>query len=71
METNDYFLGIDTGGTKCAVLSGTEQMEILHRTEFATHTEKGPDYALSRMFKYIAEIRNKYQFGISQSFGAY
>jgi len=35
-----YFLGIDVGGTKCAVVAGTEEMEILDRIQFDTMTHK-------------------------------
>ncbi len=47
----NYFLGIDIGGTKCAVLAGTEDMEILDRVQFATETQKGPDYAVNKLLE--------------------
>ncbi|NQU55232.1 MAG: ROK family protein [Bacteroidetes bacterium] len=61
MALNDYYLGIDIGGTKCAVLAGTGQMEILHRVHFATHTEKGPDYAIKKVIDSITELQKKYE----------
>lgn len=61
MANIDYYLGIDIGGTKCAILAGTEQMEILHRVQFATHTEKGPDYAIGKIIDSIAELQYKYE----------
>jgi len=61
MENIDYYIGIDIGGTKCAVLAGTDQMEILHRVQFATHTEKGPDYAIKKIIDSIAELKKRYE----------
>jgi predicted NBD/HSP70 family sugar kinase len=46
-----YYLGIDIGGTKCAVVAGTEEMEILDRIQFATKIHKGPDYAISKLLE--------------------
>jgi len=53
MKADGYYLGIDIGGTKCSVLAGTGEMEILHRIQFDTHTEKGPDYAITKILKGI------------------
>lgn len=44
-----YYLGIDIGGTKCAVIAGTEEMKILNKTGFPTETEKGPVYAIDNL----------------------
>ena len=60
MAANNYYLGIDIGGTKCAVLAGTDQMEILQRVQFATHTDKGPDYAINKIIDGIEELINKF-----------
>ena len=38
MNDGRYYLGIDIGGTKCAVLVGTEGGEVLAREEMATAT---------------------------------
>ncbi len=46
-----YFLGLDIGGTKCAVVAGTVEMEILERVQFDTETQKGADYALSKLLE--------------------
>jgi glucokinase len=42
-----YYLGIDIGGTKCAVIAGTEEMKILRKISFATETGKGPWHAIN------------------------
>ncbi len=36
------YLGFDVGGTKCALLLGNECGEILHREEWPSRTERGP-----------------------------
>jgi len=54
--TKKYYLGIDIGGTKCAVIAGTEEMEILKKTTFATETGKGPDHAIELLLNASAEI---------------
>ncbi len=38
----NLLIGIDIGGTKCAVVLGNTVPEILHRVEFLTDTEGGP-----------------------------
>jgi len=55
-----YYLGIDVGGTKCAVLAGTKDMEILDRIQFATETDKGPDYAINNLLKNSSQIIEKF-----------
>ena len=55
-----YFLGIDIGGTKCAVIAGTEDMEILDRIQFDTETEKGPDQAISKLLEVSERIIHKF-----------
>ena len=55
----NYYLGIDIGGTKCAVLAGTENMDILEKVVFPTETRKGPDHAISLLLKHAAEITGK------------
>jgi glucokinase len=61
MKVDSYYLGIDIGGTKCTVLAGTEEMEILHRIQFATRTEKGPDYAITKIIEGISELQQRYE----------
>jgi glucokinase len=55
-----YYLGLDIGGTKCAVLAGTDQMEILDRVQFATETERGPGYALGKLFNASESMIGKF-----------
>jgi glucokinase len=52
---NPYYLGIDIGGTKCAVIAGTAEMEILKKTPFPTETGKGPGHAINLLMKAASE----------------
>ena len=54
-----YYLGIDIGGTKCAVLAGTSDMEILDRIQFDTDTEKGPDHTIHKILEGSKKIIKK------------
>jgi glucokinase len=58
MEKN-YYLGLDIGGTKCAVLAGTARMQILDRVEFPTRTDKGPGYALAKLLETSGNLIKK------------
>ena len=53
---NPYYLGIDIGGTKCAVIAGTGEMQILKKTGFLTETSKGPSHAINLLMKSASEI---------------
>ena len=57
-----YFIGIDIGGTKCTVSISTLKLKIIHRIQFATHTEKGPEYAIKEILNSIDEIKTKIDF---------
>ena len=54
--TDDYYLGIDIGGTKCAVIAGTEEMKILKKISFPTETSKGPSHAIDLLLNSASEI---------------
>ncbi|OFY40981.1 MAG: sugar kinase [Bacteroidetes bacterium RBG_13_44_24] len=56
---NKYYLGIDIGGTKCAVIAGTENMDILEKVVFPTETHKGPDHAIGLLLNNATEITGK------------
>lgn len=57
--SNKYFLGIDIGGTKCAVIAARENMEVLAKESFPTETRKGPDHALGLLLTKAEEIVEK------------
>lgn len=56
----DCWLGLDIGGTKCAVLLASakngEQIRILDKIRFETHTEKGFSYAWEHLVESIDRI---------------
>jgi glucokinase len=55
-----FYLGIDVGGTKCAVIAGTDNMEILGKISFPTETTKGPDHALKLLFQGASDLIEKF-----------
>ena len=55
----EYYIGIDIGGTKCAVIAGTGKMEILEKVSFATETGRGPKYAIGKLLESAEEIASK------------
>lgn len=59
----EYYLGIDIGGTKSAVIAGMESMKILETISFPTETQKGPDHAINLLL-YNAQILTT-RFGLS------
>jgi glucokinase len=59
----NYFIGVDIGGTKCAVIAGTEEMKILTRRSFPTETKKGPAHAINLILENLLSVTR--QFGIS------
>ena len=64
-----YYLGIDIGGTKCAVIAGTENMEILEKSVFPTETHRGPEHAISLLLKSASIITGKLGLHGLQSIG--
>lgn len=57
------FIGVDIGGTKCAVSlgrpvisGGKTALEILAKTRFPTQTENGPERALQRLEEAIEQL---------------
>ena len=54
--TENFYIGIDIGGTKCAVVAGTAKMEILSRNEFATASKNGPVYVISALLEITSDF---------------
>lgn len=54
-----YYLGIDIGGTKCAVIAGTDEMKILSKKVFPTETIKGPDHTIGLLLDKSMETVNE------------
>lgn len=57
-----YIIGIDIGGTKCAVILGSydskveKQIEILDKIKFRTETDKGAQYSLNQIVTNIDTV---------------
>lgn len=51
-----YYIGIDIGGTKCAVMAGTEEMKILKKVSFPTDTHRGPEHAINLLINSASEV---------------
>ncbi len=67
--THTYYLGIDIGGTKCAVIAGTENMDILEKTSFPTEPQKGPQFTLDRLLENAGSIVAKLGSGKMKAIG--
>lgn len=68
---NENLIGIDIGGTKCAVVLGDSSGEIIDRISFPTEAIRGVDYAIGKIFKSIDEVlkRNSKDIKNIQSIG--
>jgi len=55
-NNSEYYLGIDIGGTKCAVVVGDSNFRINHKIQFETKTERGYVEILNEFHKNIEEI---------------
>ncbi len=53
------YLGIDIGGTKCAVVAGDENYNILERTVFETGKDKEPSVIIDKIIEICKCYRNK------------
>ena len=53
-----YFIGVDIGGTKCAVVlaSVNKGIQILNKIRFASEAEKGPEHMLGLIYKAVDEL---------------
>ncbi len=49
-------LGVDIGGTKCAVVLGTDEPRVLERVSFPTEVERGPEHAIERILDAAARF---------------
>ncbi|MCD6354297.1 MAG: ROK family protein [Prolixibacteraceae bacterium] len=70
-NTTEYFVGIDIGGTKCAIVVGDKAFKIYKRIQFETRTERGYKEILNEFQQYLDELLNEFpveqvqQIGIS------
>lgn len=64
-STPARYLGIDIGGTKCAVCLGTDEGEVIDKRSFATHEPLGPQQAIDNFLKYSDELLAHHGRGIA------
>lgn len=55
-NSTEYFIGIDIGGTKCAVVIGDKDFKIYKRVQFETKTERGYLEILNEFFSTLDEL---------------
>lgn len=56
-----HYIGIDIGGTKCAVVlaSVNKGINILEKIRFASEAEKGPEHMLGLIYQAVDELASK------------
>ena len=60
----ETLIGLDIGGTKCAVIYGRaegDKLEIVDKTGFPTETNLGPDHTLNSIYRHIDLIIGKHK----------
>lgn len=70
-KVNEYYLGIDIGGTKCAIVVGDKNFNIYRKIQFETKTERGYSIILDEFHSHIQSLfeefpqKNLQRIGIS------
>ncbi len=54
------YIGIDIGGTKCAVTAGDENCAVLEKVKFPTRTDLGKEQAIARIMASVEQLLQKY-----------
>ena len=54
------YIGVDIGGTKCAVTAGDENCAVLDKIKFPTRTDLGKEYALEKIMAAAEQLLRKY-----------
>ena len=60
-NSKDFYLGIDIGGTKCAVIIGDESFSIKRKVTFDTKTERGYKAILNEFQNHIDNLLTEYK----------
>lgn len=55
-KTTEYYLGIDIGGTKCAIVIGDREFNIYRKIQFDTKTERGYSAILDEFHSHIQSL---------------
>ena len=69
----EFYIGIDVGGTKCAVILGKcidGDMSIVDKIAFPTESNKGYMFAVNNIYAAIEEILNKYNLSLFSFFNS-
>ena len=59
-EPKAFYIGLDIGGTKCAIVLGDDNFKIYKKVFFKTKVERGPTVILDEFKQYIYRIFEKY-----------
>ncbi|QGY47017.1 ROK family protein [Maribellus comscasis] len=55
-STDEYYIGLDIGGTKCAIVIGDKNFNILQKIRFDTETERGYTAILDEFHYHIDKL---------------
>ena len=55
-KMEEYYIGIDIGGTKCAIVIGDKNFNIYRKVQFETKTDRGYSVILDEFHKYIQTL---------------
>ncbi|WP_372933754.1 ROK family protein [Mariniphaga sediminis] len=55
-ESDKYYMGIDVGGTKCAIVVGDKNFTVHRRVQFETRVERGYVEILEEFHRHIDEL---------------
>jgi glucokinase len=69
MHPLTFWVGVDIGGTKTAVVISHELPEVISRVEFATAPARGPEPALNEIFNGIEQLLAEHDLGPRQLAG--
>ncbi|MEM9144368.1 MAG: hypothetical protein AAGA86_15365, partial [Bacteroidota bacterium] len=56
LKTATYYLGLDIGGTKCAVVLGDARGELVHKIRFETKVNRGYEVILAEFKQHLREL---------------
>ena len=59
-EPSAFYVGLDIGGTKCAVVLGDDDFNIYEKVFFETKVERGPTIILNEFKQHIHQLFEKY-----------
>ncbi|HEC41932.1 MAG TPA: ROK family protein [Bacteroides sp.] len=60
VQTAEYYLGYDIGGTKCSIVLGDRNFNVHEKIVFQTHSERGYQEILSDFKKHTYALLGKY-----------